>query len=105
MDDLFVDPLPHKRCQRITRRQFHAIHAVAPQWLCWLMTLAVHLALRRIDFVNLRFDDVAGGRMEHPAQVLPEYAAKAFARKRGRRQGEPARVPAQSPEDPSGNVS
>jgi enterobacteria phage integrase len=146
VDDLFVDPLPHKRRQRITLQQFHAIYAVAPQWLRWLMTLAFHLALRRIDLVNLRFDDLVGdrivsairktdtrardieatsvdfpihpdvrrvliearrsslrlgrcpfivhrepqrrtrrakdaiatGRMEHPAQVLPEYASKAF---------------------------
>ena len=150
VDDLFVDPLPHKRRQRITLEQFHAIYAVAPQWLRWLMTLAMHLALRRIDLVNLRFDDVVAdrivsqirktdtqardieatsvdfpihpevrrvliearrsslrlgrcpfivhreperqtsrakaacgsGRMAHPAQVLPEYASKAFYKAR-----------------------
>lgn len=146
VDDLFVDPLPHKRRQRMTLQQFDAIYLVAPQWLRWLMTLAFHLALRRVDLVSLRFDDVAGdrivsairktnseardmeatsvdfpihpdvrnvlmearrsslrvgrcpfivhrepdrrtgraadalegGRLEHPAQVLPDYASKAF---------------------------
>jgi integrase len=126
------------------------IHAVAPEWLQWLMTLAFHLALRRVDLVNLRFEDIVGdrivspirktdtqardieatsvdfpihpdvrrvilearrsslrlgrcpfvihrpperrttraadaltaGRLEHPAQVLPEYASKAFNRAR-----------------------
>lgn len=150
VDDLFIDPLPHKRRQRITIPQFRAIHRVAPPWLQWLMTLAFHLALRRIDLVNLRFEDIvgdrivspirktdtqardieatsvdfpihpdvrrviqesrrsslrlgrcpfiihraperrtkrmddalAGGRLEHPAQVLPEYASKAFKRAR-----------------------
>ncbi|HTT05114.1 MAG TPA: hypothetical protein VMF64_07475 [Steroidobacteraceae bacterium] len=148
VDDLFVDPLPHKRRERMTLQQFEAIYSVAPQWLRWLMTLAFHLALRRIDLVSLRFDDVAGdrivspirktdseardmeatsvdfpihpdvrivlsearrsslrvgrcpfivhrepdrrtgraahalaaGRLEHPAQVLPDYASKAFYR-------------------------
>ena len=150
VDDLFVDPLPHKRRQRMTVEQFNAIFLVAPQWLRWMMTLALHLALRRVDLINLRFDDVVGdrivspirktdtqareieatsvdfplhpdvkrvilearrssmrlgrcpfivhraperqtkraesaldnGRMEHPAQVLPEYASKAFNRYR-----------------------
>ncbi len=150
VDDLFVDPLPHKHRQRMTIEQFNAIYSVASQWLRWLMTLAFHLALRRVDLVNLRFDDVAGdriispirktdsqardmeatsvdfpihpdvrnvlmearrsslrvgrcpfivhrepdrrtgraggalerGRMEHPAQVLPEYASKAFYKAR-----------------------
>ena len=150
VDDLYVDPIPHKRRQRITIEQFRAIYRVAPQWLQWLMTLAFHLALRRIDLVNLRFDDVAGdriisairktdtqardieamsvdfpihadvrrviaesrrsslrlgrcpfiihrapdrqtkrmsdalsaGRLEHAAQVLPEYASKSFNRAR-----------------------
>jgi integrase len=59
---LFVDPLPHKRRQRMTIQQFNAIYSVAPQWLPWLMTLAFHLALRRVDLVSLRFDDVAGDR-------------------------------------------
>jgi len=151
-DDLFVDPLPHKRRQRMTLEQFNAIYRAAPQWMRGLMTLAFHLALRRIDLVNLRFDDVVGdriispirktdtqareieatsvdfpvhpdvrrvilesrrsslrlgrcpfivhrepqrrtkragdalaaGRMEHPAQVLPEYASKAFHEARRR---------------------
>ncbi|HWG77841.1 MAG TPA: hypothetical protein VN660_13765 [Steroidobacteraceae bacterium] len=150
VDDLFVDPLPRKRRQRMTLEQFEAVFSVAPQWLRWLMTLAFHLALRRVDLVNLRFDDVAddriispirktdseardmeatsvdfpihpdirnvlaearrsslrvgrcpfivhrepdrrtghaaaaleAGRMEHPAQVLPDYASKAFCRAR-----------------------
>ena len=150
VNDLFVDPLPHKRRGRMTLEQFQAIYSVAPQWLRWLMTLAFHLALRRIDLVSLRFDDVAGdrivspirktdseardieatsvdfpihpdvrivlaearrsslrvgrcpfivhrepdrrtgraahaleaGRLEHPAQVLPDYASKAFYRAR-----------------------
>lgn len=63
VDDLFVDPVPHKRRQRITIEQFRAIHRVAPIWLQWLMTLGFHLALRRIDLVNLRFEDVAGDRI------------------------------------------
>jgi integrase len=63
VDDLFVDPIPHKRRQRITIEQFRAIHRVAPQWLKWLMTLAFHLALRRVDLVNLRFEDVVGDRI------------------------------------------
>ena len=150
VDDLFVDPLPHKCRHRMTIEQFNAIYSVAPQWLRWLMTLAFHLALRRVDLVSLRFDDVAGdriispirktdsqardmeatsvdfpihpdvrnvlmearrsslrvgrcpfivhrqpdrrtgraagalegGRMEHPAQVLPDYASKAFYKAR-----------------------
>lgn len=149
-DDLFVDPVPPKRRQRITIEQFRAIHRIAPDWLRWLMTLGFHLALRRIDLVNLRFDDVVGdrivsairktdtqardieatsvdfplhpdirrviaesrrsslklgrcpfiihrpldrrtkrmrdalsaGRIEHPAQVLPDYASKGFSRAR-----------------------
>lgn len=150
VDDLFIDPVPLKRRQRITIPQFRAIYRVAPTWLRWLMTLAFHLALRRIDLVNLRFEDIAGdriissirktdsrardieatsvdfpihpdvrrvihesrrsslqlgrcpfiihrsperrtkrssdaltaGRLEHPTQVLPEYASKAFNRAR-----------------------
>ena len=150
VDDLFVDPIPHKRRQRMTVEQFNAIYRVAPQWMRWLMTLAFHLALRRIDLVNLRFSDVVGdriispirktdtqareieatsvdfpihpdvrrvildsrrsslrlgrcpfivhreparktkragdalgaGRMEHPAQVMPEYASKVFQKTR-----------------------
>lgn len=63
VDDLFVDPVPHKRRQRITIEQFRAIHRIAPEWLQWLMTLGFHLALRRIDLVNLRFEDVVGDRI------------------------------------------
>jgi integrase len=149
-NDLFVDPVPHKQRQRMTVSQFQAIHREAPPWLQWLMTLGFHLALRRVDLVNLRFDDVIGdrivspirktdsqcreieatsvdfplhpdvrrviararlsslrasrcpfivhrtperktkraidalvhSRMEHPAQVLPEYASKAFGEAR-----------------------
>ncbi|HEX7037068.1 MAG TPA: tyrosine-type recombinase/integrase [Pseudomonadales bacterium] len=150
VDNLYVDPNPPKRRTRMTLAQFRAIHDAAPEWLQWLMTLGIHLALRRVDLVNLRFDDIAGdrivspirktdsdargsesisvdfpihrdvravlikarrsslangrcpfiihrtpdrktkraadamrlGRMEHPAQVLPEYASKAFAKAR-----------------------
>jgi integrase len=62
-NDLFVDPVPHKQRQRITVSQFKAIYREAPQWLQWLMTLGFHLALRRVDLVNLRFDDVVGDRI------------------------------------------
>lgn len=62
-NDLFIDPVPHKQRQRITLGQFKAIYREAPQWLRWLMTLGFHLALRRIDLVNLRFDDVFGDRI------------------------------------------
>ena len=130
--------------------QFHAIYVEAPEWLQIMMTLALHMALRRVDLVNLRFDDVEGDRivsnirktdtqardieatsvdfpihpdvkraisaaressmrcgrcpyiihrepdrktkrasealnakrMEHPAQVLPQYASKAFNKAR-----------------------
>lgn len=150
VNDLFVDPIPKKRRQRITIEQFTAIYRAAPAWLRWLLTLAFHSALRRVDLVNLRFDDVVGdrivspirktdtdardieatsvdfpihpdikrvlhearmsslrlgrcpfivhraperrtgragnalatGRLEHPAQVLPEYASKAFNKAR-----------------------
>lgn len=150
VDDLFVDPVPAKQRQRMTMSQFRAIHSAAPRWMQWLLTLAFHLALRRVDLVNLRFEDVCdgriispirktetearelestsvdfpihpdvqrviaearrsslrlrrcpfivhrtperrtkrasdalnGGRMEHPAQVLPDYATKAFNKAR-----------------------
>lgn len=74
VDDLFVDPLPQKRRQRITVEQFNAIYGVAPQWLRWLMTLAFHLALRRIDLVNLHFDDVAGDRIISPIRKTDTQA-------------------------------
>ena len=74
VDDLFVDPLPHKRRQRITLEQFNAIYAVAPQWMRWLMTLALHLGLRRIDLVNLRFDDVVGDRIISPIRKTDTLA-------------------------------
>lgn len=150
VDNLYVDPNPPKRRTRMSLSQFQAIHDAAPEWLQWLMTLGLHLALRRVDLVNLRFDDVVGdrivspvrktdsdargseslsvdfplhrdvrtvlvkarrsslvngrcpfiihrapdrktkraanalesGRMEHPAQVLPQFASKAFAKAR-----------------------
>lgn len=150
VNDLFVDPPPGKKRQRMTLQQFQAIYSQAPDWLRAMMVLALHLALRRIDLVHLRFDHVVGervisrirktdsdardieatsvsfrmhpdvhriiaaaressiragrcpfvihrvperkttrtknalreGRMEHSAQVLPEYASKAFARAR-----------------------
>jgi hypothetical protein len=53
--DLFVDPLPHKRRQRMSIEQFEAVYSVAPQSLRWLMTLAFHLALRRVDLLSLCF--------------------------------------------------
>jgi enterobacteria phage integrase len=52
VDDLFIDPVPRQRRQRITMPQFRAIHRVAPEWMQWLMTLAFHLALRRGDLVE-----------------------------------------------------
>lgn len=66
VDDLFVDPVPAKQRQRITIRQFKAVYAAAPQWLQWLMVLAFHLALRRVDLVSLRFTDVVDGRIVSP---------------------------------------
>ena len=66
VDDLFVDPVPHKQRHRMTIEQFKAIHRIAPQWLQWLMTLGFHLALRRVDLVNLRFGDVVDGRIISP---------------------------------------
>ena len=63
VNDLFVDPVPCKKRNRMTMTQFRAVLCVAPQWLQWLMTLAFHLALRRVDLVNLRFDDVVDGRI------------------------------------------
>jgi integrase len=74
VDDLFVDPLPHKRRQRITIEQFNAIYGAAPQWMRWLMTLAFHLALRRVDLVNLRFDDVVGDRIISPIRKTDTQA-------------------------------
>ena len=64
--DLFVDPVPHKQRQRMSMRQFMAVYAEAPEWLQWLMTLAFHLALRRVDLVSLQFDDVVGNRIVSP---------------------------------------
>lgn len=66
VDDLFVDPVPQKTRHRMTIKQFRAVHEAAPQWLRWLMTLAFHLALRRVDLVNLRFSDVVDGRIVSP---------------------------------------
>lgn len=150
VNDLLVDPLPVKLRRRMTLPQFQAVYRTAPRWMQWLMTLGFHLALRRVDLVNLRFEDVQegriispirktdtearelestsvdfpihpdvqrvitearrsslalgrcpfivhrrperrtkrafdaldGGRMEHPAQVLPDYATKAFNKAR-----------------------
>ena len=63
VDDLYTDPVPPKQRQRMTLAQFHAIYAEAPEWLQIMMTLALHMALRRVDLVNLRFDDVEGDRI------------------------------------------
>lgn len=150
VDKLYIDPIPPKKRQRISIRQFRAIYVESPEWLKVLLTLAFHLALRRVDLVNLRFDDVVGdrivsrirktdteardieatsvdfpihpdvrkaiasarvsslkngrcpfivhrapdrktkrakdaldnGRIEHPCQVLPQYASKAFEKAR-----------------------
>lgn len=150
VDNLYTDPVPPKQRQRMTLKQYRAIYVESPEWLQILMTLALHLALRRVDLVNLRFEDVVGDRivssirktdtqareieatsvdfpvhpdvrraiaiarksslknrrcpfivhrtperrtrrsaealeqkrMEHPAQVLPQYASKAFNKAR-----------------------
>lgn len=74
VDDLYIDPAPAKRRQRITLNQFRAIHAESPQWLQWCMTLAFHLALRRVDLVNLRFDDVVGDRIINPIRKTDSKA-------------------------------
>jgi integrase len=66
VDDLFIDPVPNKQRHRMTMAQFRAIYGAAPRWMQWLMTLAFHLALRRVDLVNLRFEDVHDGRIISP---------------------------------------
>ncbi|HZD53100.1 MAG TPA: hypothetical protein VE175_08640 [Woeseiaceae bacterium] len=66
VDDLFVDSVPHKKRHRMTMAQFQAMHSASPDWLQWLMTLGFHLALRRVDLVNLRFSDVVDGRIISP---------------------------------------
>lgn len=66
VDDLYSDPVPMKRRQRMTLDQFNAIYQVAPEWLRCCMLLSLHLALRRVDLVNLRFDDVIGNRIISP---------------------------------------
>lgn len=50
----------------MTTRQFRAVYAAAPEWMRWLMVLAFHLALRRVDLVSLRFADIVGGRIISP---------------------------------------
>lgn len=79
VDDLFVDPTPAKQRQRMTVAQFQAVYAVAPQWLKWLMTLAFHLALRRVDLVGLRFDDVVDGRIVSPIRKTDTNARECEA--------------------------
>lgn len=74
VDDLYIDPVPPKRRQRITLAQFLAIYAIAPDWLPWCMTLAFHLALRRVDLVNLRFDDLTGDRIVSPIRKTDSKA-------------------------------
>ena len=66
VDDLFIDPIPRKQRHRMTTAQFQAVYVAAPEWLQWLMTLAFHLALRRVDLVNLRFSDVVANRIVSP---------------------------------------
>lgn len=63
VDNLYTDPVPPKQRQRMTLGQYRAIYAESPEWLRILMTLALHLALRRVDLVNLRFEDVVGDRI------------------------------------------
>lgn len=58
----------------MTIEQFNAIFSVAPQWLRWLMTLAFHLALRRVDLVSLRFDDVVSDRIISPIRKTDSEA-------------------------------
>jgi integrase len=58
----------------MTLEQFRAIYACAPTWLQWLMTLGLHLALRRVDLVNLRFDDVVGERIISPIRKTDSQA-------------------------------
>ena len=74
VDDLFVDPIPPKKRHRITLPQFRAIYSRAPNWLKWLMTLGIHLALRRVDLVNLRFEDVIGDRIISPIRKTDSQA-------------------------------
>ncbi|MDZ7670910.1 MAG: tyrosine-type recombinase/integrase [Gammaproteobacteria bacterium] len=64
--NLYLDPVPQKRRARITMQQFKAIYDASPEWLQWLLTLAFHLALRRVDLVNLRFDDIVYDRIVSP---------------------------------------
>jgi integrase len=64
--NLYLDPVPQKRRTRITVQQFRAIYDASPEWLQWLLTLAFHLALRRVDLVNLRFDDIVDDRILSP---------------------------------------
>lgn len=63
VDDLYLDPVPPKQRQRMTLVQFQTIYAESPQWLQVMLILALHLALRRVDLVNLRFSDVVGDRI------------------------------------------
>lgn len=63
VDNLYVDPQPPKLRNRMSLSQFQAIYRASPEWLQWLLTLAFHTALRRVDLVNLRFDDVRGDRL------------------------------------------
>jgi enterobacteria phage integrase len=63
VDDLFVDPSPGKLRQRMTLSQFHAILVEAPDWLRTMMVLGLHLALRQVDLVSLRFQDVQADRI------------------------------------------
>lgn len=74
VDDLFIDPLPHKQRQRLTLEQFNAICHAAPRWLQWLMILGFHLALRRVDLVQLRFDNVIGERIVSPIRKTDSQA-------------------------------
>jgi hypothetical protein len=72
VDDLFVDPVPTEQRHRMTMAQFGAIYSAAPRWMQWLMTLALHLALRRVDLVNRpgRAADIYPGTVERSSRNI-----------------------------------
>lgn len=63
VDDLDVAVIQPKRRQRMTLAQFRVVYEYAPLWLQWTMVLALHLALRRADLVNLRYEDIIDDRL------------------------------------------
>jgi hypothetical protein len=73
--DLVVGPVPQTQRQQMTVEQFRAIYVCAPCWWQWLKTLGIPgVALRRVDLVNLRFDDVVGDRMINPIRQTDTQA-------------------------------